>query len=151
MKKLLKLIAGAVLIFPHVAHAEFNKKDIFCLADNAFYEARNQGVKGMKAVIDVTLNRVKSKKYPDSVCEVVYQRKQFSWTHQTRQKVTTKELENQYITALQLAASMSLGYGRGITHGSLWYHEQDILPKWAKSQKLKRVKQIKQHIFYASN
>ena len=44
-----------------------------CLADNVYFEARNQGTAGWSAVISVTLNRVKDKRFPNTICEVVKQ------------------------------------------------------------------------------
>ena len=46
---------------------------VSCLADNVYFEARNQGTAGWSAVISVTLNRVKDKRFPNTVCEVVKQ------------------------------------------------------------------------------
>ena len=56
--------------------------EVTCLAQNIYWEARNQSIQGMYAVADVTLNRVKDKRWPSTVCEVVKQRRrsrQFSW------------------------------------------------------------------------
>lgn len=50
-----------------------------CLAMNIYFEAATESVPGKWAVGQVVLNRVKSRHYPDTVCEVVKQRKQFSW------------------------------------------------------------------------
>ena len=44
-----------------------------CLAENVYFEARNQGTAGWSAVISVTLNRVKDKRFPNTICEVVKQ------------------------------------------------------------------------------
>jgi len=65
---------------------------IICLALNIYHEARNQPVAGQIAVSEVVLNRVADSKYPNTICEVVYQAKykkgsnlpirnqcQFSW------------------------------------------------------------------------
>ena len=43
-------------------------------------EARGQGSRAMALVQDVVLNRVDDSRWPSSVCAVVYQRKQFSWS-----------------------------------------------------------------------
>ena len=50
-----------------------NPTQAVCLADNVYFEARNQGTAGWSAVISVTLNRVKDKRFPNTVCEVVKQ------------------------------------------------------------------------------
>ena len=47
--------------------------EVSCLADNVYFEARNQGTAGWAAVIAVTLNRVDDNRFPDTVCEVVKQ------------------------------------------------------------------------------
>lgn len=56
-----------------------NQDDTHCLALNIYHEARSEPVEGQVAVALVTLNRVKSDRYPGTVCEVVKQYKQFSW------------------------------------------------------------------------
>jgi len=55
-------------------------EDRYCLQQNIFFEARNQSTLGQAAVAWVTLNRVESTRYPDTICEVVWQKSQFSWT-----------------------------------------------------------------------
>lgn len=128
-------------------------REIVCLADNAFYEARNQGIDGMKAVIDVTLNRVNSKKYPDTVCDVVRQYKQFSWTFQRPQKTSKYEREVIWMEAYALAETKYTREAKGVRSSiigrALWYHADYVDPYWNKS--MKRVAKIKNHIFYASN
>jgi spore germination cell wall hydrolase CwlJ-like protein len=54
--------------------------DRIALACNIYWEARTESVEGMMAVVAVTMNRVNSPKFPDTVSEVVWQYKQFSWT-----------------------------------------------------------------------
>lgn len=130
-----------------------DKKELKCLVDNVFYEARGESVRGMIAVIDVTLNRVDSRSYPNTVCGVVYQRKQFSWTDQPKQKVSKEELvviyKNAELIAKHRLIRHNLGLRKGIVFGALWYHNNTVNPSWAK--KLKVVKRYKNHIFYAAN
>ena len=58
------------------------KQDLYCLAANLYFEARGESIKGQIAVAEVTLNRVKANQYPNSVCNVVFQRKKFTWVAQ---------------------------------------------------------------------
>jgi len=44
-----------------------------CLAKNIYFEARNQSTAGQIAVSHVVLNRVKSNRYPNTICGVVEQ------------------------------------------------------------------------------
>lgn len=55
--------------------------DRIALACNIYWEARTESFEGMMAVVAVTMNRVASNRYANTVHEVVWQRKQFSWTH----------------------------------------------------------------------
>ena len=45
----------------------------YCLAMNVYHEARNQPLAGQMAVISVTVNRVNDKRFPNSICGVVYE------------------------------------------------------------------------------
>ena len=54
---------------------------MMCLAAAIFFEARDQPLDGMMGVADVVMNRVESDRWPDDVCSVVYQSRQFSFTH----------------------------------------------------------------------
>lgn len=53
---------------------------VVCLALNIYHEARGESLTGQLAVAQVTLNRISDPRYPDEICEVVYQRRQFAWT-----------------------------------------------------------------------
>ena len=55
--------------------------DRFCLAQNIYFESGNQPKAGRIAVAQVTLNRVNDPQFPDTVCDVVYQTKEYkrSW------------------------------------------------------------------------
>lgn len=52
---------------------------ILCLSSVIHHEARGEPFKGQVAVAQVVLNRVKSPHFPNTICKVVKQRKQFSW------------------------------------------------------------------------
>ena len=47
-------------------------EDTYCMAQNIYYEARGESLKGKHAVGNVVLNRVDYEKYPDNICGVVY-------------------------------------------------------------------------------
>lgn len=143
--KLLKTMIVALSVLSNVAHA-YSEKEIKCLTNNILYEARGEGVKGMLAVADVTMNRVKSKRFPNTICGVVYQPHQFSWTKQPKQRLKSLELQVEYVLARQLAIARTKGYHKGLTKGSTFYHNHSVSPRWA--SKMKNVKTIKNHKFY---
>ena len=54
------------------------KKEIDLLERLVYCEAGNQTLEAKVAVVNVVLNRVKSEEFPDTITEVVYQKRQFS-------------------------------------------------------------------------
>lgn len=125
-----------------------NNRELKCLADNIYYEAGNQSTQGKLAVAAVTINRVKSPKFPKSVCAVVYQRTkrvcQFSWVCEGNKTVRSAQ---QYSESKKVAEKVLLS---GANHGILgrnvlFYHADYVNPRW----NLKRVAKIGDHIFYA--
>lgn len=62
-----------------------NVSDLVCLAENIYFEARAESIEGKAAVANVTRNRVKDKRWPETYCMVVQQGpKRESWkTKQT--------------------------------------------------------------------
>lgn len=44
----------------------------YCLAINIWHEARSEDIEGQFAVAHATLARVRDKRYPNTICEVVY-------------------------------------------------------------------------------
>jgi spore germination cell wall hydrolase CwlJ-like protein len=54
--------------------------DSLCLSTTLYLEARDQSVRGQKAVAEVALRRQESGRWGDSMCDVVTARKQFAPT-----------------------------------------------------------------------
>src|SRR5690606_16794036 len=48
-------------------------KDMWCLAQAIYFEARGESYRGQVAVAQVVLNRLAHKLYPNSICGVVFQ------------------------------------------------------------------------------
>ena len=79
MKKL--ILIAACLLTTTVATAQDlisvrQEPNLYCLAQNIYYEARGSSRADQMAVSDVVLNRVKDSRYPNTICDVVYQGKQ---------------------------------------------------------------------------
>ncbi len=79
---------------PEVLLTDEDYRQIDCLARNLFFESRNEGEVGMRAVGAVTLNRVG--KYGSSICNVVYRHKQFSWAHLITERKQKRIIEIEY-------------------------------------------------------
>lgn len=116
------------------------ERQVECLAKNIYFEARGEPRKGQLAVAHVTLNRTKSDHYPNDVCSVVYQKKQFSWTAD-KPKVRNWEV---YANLKQVAYSVLQGETSDPTRGALNFHNASVNPGWKKKVRVK----IGGHIFY---
>lgn len=129
----------------------FSDEDKFCLAQNIFFEARNQSELGQAAVAWVTLNRVDAERYPDTICDVVWQDRQFSWTHDGKSDEPSDYPEEYaaWLTAQGIAIEVLTQYvsdGVDPTDGSTMYHADYVNPYWSRSYA--EVTQIESHIFY---
>lgn len=108
---------------------DYTKKDLKCLSDNVYHEARGEGSKGMRLVADVTLNRVLSSKYPDSICSVVYQKSQFSWTHNNRGSVISEP--DAYRKAKRIATE-AIHRSKDTSMGAIHFYAHNVIkPSWA--------------------
>lgn len=140
MRKL--IVIGAIVAYTTVAPGlhpltGLSNKELKCLADNVYYEARGEPFEGKKLVARVTINRTLHPDYPDSICGVVYQPHQFSWT----MKKQKKPIEAEYAEAKWAAL-----HGVYAKSAAIFYHNVNITPAWAKA-KIKEAK-VGNHVFY---
>ena len=145
--------------------------EAYCLAQNILFEASVEPMAGKIAVGLVVLNRVNDNRYPDTVCEVIYQgptyeswktrqnpdladqdriyypvkhRCQFSWYCDGKSDETHAS-ENWYksqIVALQLLDGKYTDIMEGATH----YHATWVSPSWR--HELTFIGQVGEHLFY---
>ena len=132
------------------------KEQINALALNMYHEARGGGADAMQLVGEVTLNRVESKHFPNSICRVVYQARydsrgnplrhqcQFSWYCDGRSdKARDKRLwELSVEIATGLVEESIDRLGTQATH----YHADWVNPSW--SRRYEVVGYYGNHIFY---
>lgn len=142
---LLPAVANANALSKQIsAHAEQTKakdKEVRCLALNIYHEARGEPHDGQLAVAYVTMNRVASPRYPDSVCEVVWQHRQFSWTHDKYSDIPSNG--RAWAKALRIANFVYSNYFRfreitkgatDMTKGALFYFApKKVSPYWIRS------------------
>jgi len=171
------LVIGAIAFLglgfcspPAPANEAINAKNfndqIVCMADNIYWEARNQTVKGMWAVALVTDNRVNDSRFPNTHCEVIKQGPTSKWWYENHGKIVPIRHRCQfswycdgksdeiplydidvYRTALIIAQKVFFGsYSTDITKGATHYHADYVFPAWRK-QKTKTLV-VANHIFY---
>jgi N-acetylmuramoyl-L-alanine amidase len=126
------------------------QRSVRCLALNIYHEARSESEEGQLAVAAVTLNRVASESFPDSVCAVVKQggqkrhHCQFSWWCDGKEDVPTEK--SAWQKALRISRLSLNGVSSDPTNGALYYHTTAVKPKWSRT--FKRTARIGQHVFY---
>jgi len=155
MKKLLINISSGLFIMTGMALAAVSamhmmaepvipEKDLECLALNIYHESRGETVEGQIGVAFVTLNRVEHDNWPDSICDVVYQEKQFSWTHVVKDH--TPYERKPYREAQAIARDVIIGNVVDPSKGAVFYHARWVNPSWTSYVEVSKV--IGNHIFY---
>lgn len=122
------------------------EKERLCLQKNIYFEARNQGVEGMKAVAAVTMNRIADSRWPDSVCAVVYQRSQFSWTRLVKYQEPRRGEREYWDTAGFIADQALAGDLDHRVEGAVYFHTLSVSPAWSRGKKL--IATIGDHKFF---
>jgi spore germination cell wall hydrolase CwlJ-like protein len=116
-----------------------------CLTQALYYEARGEGERGEEAVAEVILHRVQSRRYPNSICGVVYEPHQFSFVDDGSR--TRARDPDAWGAAKRLAGRiMHDGVEASLTRGAMFYHTVDVQPEWSAS--FVRTVKIGRHIFY---
>ncbi|MHA6262632.1 cell wall hydrolase [Arenibacterium sp. CAU 1754] len=124
-----------------------------CLAEALYFEARGETVKGQFAVAEVILNRVKSARFPGTLCSVINQgtgRKyqcQFTYTCDGHKEVIAEPKAFERVSKVARAAID--GMVSGLTGGATHYHTTSVRPSWARVYT--KTAAIGVHLFYRHN
>jgi spore germination cell wall hydrolase CwlJ-like protein len=153
----MKYILLVLLLVSNIVLAE---DESHCLVLAMYGEARGEVLDGKVAVANVILNRVKNRKFPNTICKVVLQKHQFESMKKLKKHVSTKSLpkmnytdSNIYISIIKLADKILKGEVKDNTKGSTHFFAPIAqkalgrgLPKWA--LKLTYTTTIAKHTFY---
>lgn len=146
-------------------------KETQCLHEALWFESRSEPLEGKVAVLEVIHNRTLHKNYPDSYCDVIHQRFQFSYRNHLKKgqimlvKTPSNALERQVATDVSTLA-FDAATGRlktSLPPSVLFYHSASMksYPKWSLENKFCRNCSSKQknpklyatigsHLFYRS-
>ncbi|WP_304175548.1 cell wall hydrolase [Phenylobacterium aquaticum] len=134
----------------HLTGALDSSRELDCLTQAVYFEARGEGAAGQAAVAQVVLNRVRSPAFPKTVCGVVFQGAargvscQFSFAcdgsmRRGREPDAWNRAER--VAARALSGSVMAAVGNA-TH----FHTINVAPAWGPH--LLRVAQVGLHVFY---
>jgi len=125
-------------------------RELDCLTQAVYYEARGETPSGQAAVAQVVLNRARNPAFPKSVCGVVFQRAgakkgcQFSFACDGS---TQRGREVGAWRRAQTIASRALdGFVMAEVGSATHFHTLNVAPMWG--PRLMRVAQVGMHVFY---
>lgn len=144
--EMLDYFANAQDYNAHTNDRAYSDREKACMAQNIYFEARNESLKGKIAVALVTLERVQDPRYPNDVCAVVYESHQFSWYWDglsDRPRNMEKYEEITLIAGAVMDADTAM---YDFTYDATHYHADYVEPYW-KDYMVWKAK-IDTHIFY---
>ena len=154
MVPLIKTTNGKDTVVPMV-----NSEELECMSKNIYFEAAMESTAGKLAVAQVTMNRVRSTHYPNTVCKVITQGKHYSSGFPVKDRCQFSWYCDGKLDEPPTAGSMwkhsqeiaeyvlSTPDLKDITDGATHYHADYISsPRWADPRR--RTVEIDTHIFY---
>ncbi|MGG1400139.1 cell wall hydrolase [Bacillus salipaludis] len=129
-----RLTPGEKIIIPK----QISQKEKDLLARLVTAEAKGEPYKGKVAVAAVVLNRVKNDQFPDSIHQVIYQKRQF-------QPVANGMINKPAVEDAKKAVNEALAKNGQITHALYFYNPDETDSKWLRSKKT--IKKIGHHRF----
>ena len=119
-------------------------KEWQCFSEAIYFEARGESVKGQFAVAEVILNRVDSKRFPNSICKVVAQgtkkgrRRNCQFSYNCDGKLELIRDKKTYRRIVKLSSMILNGAFSGVTKGATFFHASEVSPSWSKKFKKTR-------------
>jgi len=123
--------------------AETLEGDMKCLAGAVYFESKGESLEGQLAVARVIINRMKSGRFADSLCGVVYQPGQFSFVRGRGMPAISMASES-WREAVAIAQIAMEDSWNSQAEGALFFHARRVSPGWGKRQ----LASIDNHIFY---
>jgi len=144
-----------MLFFSSLAYAEEDKQ-LNCLVEAVYHEARSESFTGQLAVANVIIERANLSKFPNTICKVVHAgkywkgnivRNKCAFSYYCDGKKEWSSIEKEALdTAYQVSALALDGVTLMSTLGATHYHASYVSPSWTNN--MERLEQIGTHIFY---
>jgi len=134
----------------HLANALESSRELECLAQAVYYEARGETSSGQAAVAQVVLNRVRHPSFPKSICGVVFQGAsartgcQFSFACDGSMRARPERAA--WTRARKVASRALAGTVMSEVGSATHFHTTGVAPNWG--PRLMRVAQVGMHVFY---
>ncbi|WP_334161976.1 cell wall hydrolase [Phenylobacterium sp.] len=128
-------------------------RELECLTQAVYFEARGESPRGQAAVAQVVLNRVKHPAFPKTVCGVVFQGShrrtgcQFSFACDGSMR--GRREASAWDRARKVAARALSGRLLGDVGSATHFHTTAVSPAWG--PQMRQVAQVGMHVFYRFN
>lgn len=141
----------AVLTFIAGAEPDGQRlQEMTCLAQNVWFEARGSAFADKLAVAQVVVNRVRDHLHPSTVCGVVFEPLQFSWTADglpDNVELKNRIDRNAWLDSVLAAVTAFDGRMPDLAAGATHFHAETVSPAWAEA--LRYVATWGGHRYYA--
>ncbi len=125
-------------------------RELKCLSEALYFEARGEQIEGQLAVADVIINRKNSNQFPNTICGVVSEgapkRHACQFSYNCDGKLELIYDKKTYRRIVKLASMILNGAFSDVTNGATFFHASEVSPSWSK--KFKKTRKIGRHIFY---
>ena len=125
-------------------------RELKCLSEALYFEARGEQIEGQIAVADVIINRKKSNQFPNTICGVIsegsHKRHACQFSYNCDGKLELIYDKRTYNRIVKLSSLILNGAFSDVTKGATFFHASEVSPAWSK--KFKKTRKIGRHIFY---
>jgi spore germination cell wall hydrolase CwlJ-like protein len=125
-------------------------RELKCLSEALYFEARGEQIEGQIAVADVIINRKKSSQFPNTICGVIsegsHKRNACQFSYNCDGKLELIYDKKTYRRIVKLSSMILKGSFSDVTKGATFFHASEVSPNWSK--KFKKTRKIGRHIFY---
>lgn len=123
--------------------------EVGCLALAVYFEARSDPLPGRMFVAQTVINRVESKRFPDTVCDVVLQKKQFSFFNKVyngEPLIMSDSVVDQRAWNRSIKEAYRFYMNKPDIHDSCHYTTHNVSNKWTK--KMEKLIEVDSHTWY---
>ena len=125
-------------------------RELKCLSEALYFEARGEQIEGQIAVADVIINRRESSQFPNTICGVVsegsHKKHACQFSYNCDGKLELIYDKKTYRRIAKLSSMILNGAFSDVTKGATFFHASEVSPSWSK--KFIKTRKIGRHIFY---
>ncbi|QXN60198.1 hypothetical protein KUA24_131 [Vibrio phage HNL01] len=118
-----------------------------CMVYNLYHESRSQSDMANIMILNTVMNRVKSERWPNTICEVIKQRHQYSWLFDGRSDKMHDKAQVKRLTKLVDNYLLNKDTYITISEGVNMYKVTGHKTSWDYS-KIEKITVIDDHTFY---